>query len=461
MRIYNQGFPLSNHKAVQIKLLKVIFGKVGEKMELTERSVKNIEINSCGPFVHSYYEIEGEIFTQAGPLHGRAKFLIQTSLEILERIPSPKEKDLRILDVGCYDGWVLNKLWHSGYKNLVGLEPRLGNIERGLAVRTALGIEDGVRHYNGTLGSGSDFQSEEPFDVVLCFGVIHHINDILGFISQLRGVIKPGGTLILETLTLNDKFSSLELTEALEPKDIAYRGDEAKTSLIGVKLESNYYPGSTTSSGTVQIPARQTLLWFLEHSKFNVESANDGWERSHYANSLKDSHRRHLQTTVIEATATSGKNSELNINQKFVQAEQFLTYGVLNEGLLRELSTCIANFPSPYDQRLEQELSKISQDRDPNEQEIIKSLIHAPVVKLQFEEAKRTLLLGNFVESIQSFKALITNLNSDWRTTYRSFYILANIDSTNLEYWLPLAKRCNPEFPLEHINPIAFPISSF
>lgn len=351
-------------------------------------------------------------------------------------------------------------MWHSGYKNLVGLEPRLGNIERGLAVRTALGMEDGARHYNGTLGDKSDFQSEEPFDVVLCFGVIHHINDILGFISQLRGVLKPGGTLILETLTLNDKFSSPELSEALEPKDIVYRGDEAKTSLIGVKLESNYYPGSTTNSGTVQIPARQALLWFLEQSKFNVESANDGWEEDQYDKSLKVSHRRNLKSTIIEATAISNKYGELNINQKFVQAEQVLTWGVLEKGLLSELSTCIANFPNPYDQQLEQELTKISWDRDGNEQEIIKSMIHAPVVKLQFEEAKRTLLLDNHPESISRFKALITSLNSDWRTTYRTFYILSKIDSENFEYWRPLAKRCNPEYPLEYIKPRAFPIGS-
>ena len=386
--------------------------------------------------------------------------MIQTSIEILERITSGKAKDLRILDVGCYDGWILNKLWHSGYKNLVGLEPRLGNIERGLAVRTALGLEDGARHYHGTLGDKSDFQSEEPFDVVLCFGVIHHINDILLFISQLRGVLKPGGTLILETLTLNDQFSSPELSAALEPKDIIYRGDETKTSLIGVKLESNYYPGSTTSSGMVQIPARQALLWFLEQSKFNVESANDGWEEYQYDNSLKVSHRRNLKSTVIEATAISNKNSESNQNQKFVQAEQVLTWGVLEEEILRELSTCIAKFPNPYDQELEQKLSKISQDRDDDEREIIKSMIHAPVVKLKFEEAKRTLLLGNLVESISSFKTLITSLNNDWRTTYRSFYILSNIDSENLAYWLPLAKRCNPEFPLEYIKPKAFTIRS-
>lgn len=102
--IVNPGLCLSEDQAAQIKPFGAILDKVGKKMELTERSLKNIEINSCGPFVHSYYEIEGEIFTQAGPLDGRAKSLIQTSIEILERITVTKEKDLRILDVGCYDG---------------------------------------------------------------------------------------------------------------------------------------------------------------------------------------------------------------------------------------------------------------------------------------------------------------------------------------------------------------------
>ena len=42
--------------------------------------LRNIIINSCGPYVHSYFEIDNQYFSHEGPLAGRANFLIQTLL---------------------------------------------------------------------------------------------------------------------------------------------------------------------------------------------------------------------------------------------------------------------------------------------------------------------------------------------------------------------------------------------
>ena len=116
-------------------------------MELSKLELRNLEVNSCGPFVHSNYLIDGEEFSQEGPIKGRGDFLVNAALQRLELFP----KDIKILDVGAYDGWVLNRIHSTGYTNLTGLEPRKSNIDRGVHLRSILGITDDVKHLQGTL----------------------------------------------------------------------------------------------------------------------------------------------------------------------------------------------------------------------------------------------------------------------------------------------------------------------
>ena len=105
--------------------------------EISDLALKNLTINSCGPHVHSYYMIDNQYFSQEGPLKGRARFLRDAAIQSLSRNNISKN-DSSILDVGAYDGWILNQISQKGFKNLVGLEPRSSNIERGSVIRKLL-----------------------------------------------------------------------------------------------------------------------------------------------------------------------------------------------------------------------------------------------------------------------------------------------------------------------------------
>jgi hypothetical protein len=97
---------------------------------------------------------------------------------------------------------------------------------------------------------------------------------------------------LVETLTLEDKLVNSEIHDALEPKDIIYFSRETETPIVGVKLESSYYPGSAAVSGTVQIPARKALVWFLEQAGFDVIEVVDGWNKKNFDETFKTSHRK-------------------------------------------------------------------------------------------------------------------------------------------------------------------------
>jgi len=425
-------------------------------LHLTDLQNRNIAINSSGPFVHSSYVIDGEKLSHEGPLSGRADYLVSTAIKALA---SCKPESTRILDVGSYDGFILNKLHGAGFPHLVGLEPREENIARGEFLRRQLGLVDGVRHYSGTLEVPGAFSREEPFDYTLCFGVVHHLNDIVSFIKLLHKTLKPGGVLLLETLILRDSIMTGELHQALEPKDLVYRGSEIKTSFIGVKLESDYYPGSAAHSGTVQIPSLQTLLWFLEFAGFRVDNLLPGWEIENPGALLMSSHRSLATSVFIQASAVQPNLVDEKLLSVVVEYEKNMTFGVLDRGILDSLSTQIEMHPKAFNGDLENFLVNSAEGRTKGEVDVLRAIIHDPETKLKFELAKLELKEFGFEAARTSLIDLVSQLGTDWRTTYRSFYLLASFDPKYQDFWLESARRCQPKYPLAQIDPSLFWLS--
>jgi len=408
-------------------------------------------INSCGPFTHGYYSWNGIQISHEGPLIGRAQMLAAKAKQVLDDHQSTNlssKSSLRVLDVGSFDGWILNQLHSYGYTELVGLEPRLQNIERGIKLREILQIEDTAHHYQGTLQNPGEFQVESPFDVVLCFGVIHHINDISGFIRDLHESLKPGGTLLLECLTLDDELTNETIASALEPKDVIYENRNKEVSIIGVKLESAYYPGSADFSGTVQIPSRRALVWFLEFNGFIVQTIESGWEAKNHLEILSQTHRKEARSTLITA---SSKDLQLTSIHS-IEYEEMAVLQCLSLEVIRKLETIINETTPAYSEEFRDQLVTISSQLSKNSSTIVMSMIHAPFTKLTFEQGKTAAMLGDTESACLRFKSIVMNINDDWRSTYRSFYLLRLMEDSGEDKYGELAQRCNPQFPIEVLN---------
>lgn len=429
--------------------------------ELDSVSLRNIEINSCGPFVHAHYEIDGVSLSQEGPLAGRADFLVECALQTLQRLNMDSATE--ILDIGSYDGWILNQIYsQGGFKNLTGIEPRSANIQRGQDLRKILKIEDTARHLCGTLDDLKKYDLLERFEFAICFGVIHHLNDLLSFLIQVSKTLKPEGFLLLECLTLRDELVTSEIQAAIEPKDVIYDGRKVETSIIGVKLESSYYPGSATESGTVQIPTRKTLTWLLVQAGFEILEINPGWNETNPSDFLTSSHRREANSALILARRDNSGDHRKKIfdKQMITEIENLFTWGVLDEEILGRIEFLVMENPSPYNSALKDGLQVLGQNRTSKEQKIINAVINEPLVKLKFEQAKLKLHQGYLDEAFQMLINGVTILNSDWRCVYRSFFLLANLDAENSSTWIERGLRCNSEFPTSIIRNATFLLST-
>ena len=112
----------------------------------------------------------------------------------------PKREGMRIADVGCSNGYFLFKLSKLKPEIAVGFDP----IERCWLqyafLHKVLGIPNTAFLPMGLLSLTAFPQF---FDLVLCMGVLYHQRDHLGAVRRLYDSVRPGGTVILESLVVD------------------------------------------------------------------------------------------------------------------------------------------------------------------------------------------------------------------------------------------------------------------
>jgi tRNA (mo5U34)-methyltransferase len=141
----------------------------------------------------------------------------------------------RVLDVGTFDGFYAFLAEHRGAARVLAVD----NEQYVAWVRARWGIElrggEGLATIAELLGSRVEYrradalkldQSGERFDAVLCFGILHRVENPLGMLRRLGALLAPGGRLLVETYGIsNDGRLDAGMIEVHEPGDV-YARDE-------------------------------------------------------------------------------------------------------------------------------------------------------------------------------------------------------------------------------------------
>lgn len=395
-------------------------------MDLTAEECETL--NAYGPY--GFWRGRGVLVTHEESLTGRAEFIASTVRRALtDAFSADQMKEMRLVDIGCYDGWLLEQLADLPFKQFVGIEPRQRNIAKGEIVRRILRLPTKGEYRLGTLESITD----ERFDVVLCTGLLHHVESIGDTIRKLRAVC--GKFLFMESQCLSPHHERTAESE-IEPKDVIYFGKEERTvGLVGYKYESGFYDGSAVSTSIVSIPTPSAVCMFLEQAGFSqIEILKQGapWSGGPVKREAKALYlsarvsetppemRRSAAALYEEGLAGTRLDAELlaSLHRRYCLGAS----GEPNSALERYIIGYLSGAGEEHVQAW-QAIASLASDKF--EREIIKNFRYAPKDKITLELAKVRLCEREYQQAFELCKTITTGLNADWRSCYRGFKLMS------------------------------------
>ncbi|HVX32904.1 MAG TPA: methyltransferase domain-containing protein [Solirubrobacterales bacterium] len=153
------------------------------------------------------------------------------------RLPALPEdlSGARVLDVGAFDGFYAFLAEARGAERVLAVDneqyvswvkARWGvTLEGGEGFRAIAGLLDSRVEYRRLDAFELD-RIGERFDLIFCFGILHRVADPLGLLRILKGRLRPGGSVLVETYGVpSDAGARVGAIQVPLPGQV-YGGDE-------------------------------------------------------------------------------------------------------------------------------------------------------------------------------------------------------------------------------------------
>jgi SAM-dependent methyltransferase len=413
------------------------------------KDVRFIEaINACGPFNHSHWQGKGITVSHEDGLAGRGDLLVKKIREILRNAYSAAQmRRMTLADVGCYDGWLLHHLSDLPFKKLVGIEPREKNIRKGKDIRKLLGIKTRVNFRKGNIES----LGRERFDVVLCVGVLHHVEALSVALKELDRITRS--TLVLSSICMPSRHLTEEMRRDIEPKDVIYQ-TKTLCGFTANKYESSYYDGSAAETAVVSIPSIETLSMHFDLLGYDARVAVTPLQFSRA--------RRSNARSFDEVLFSCVRKTSRSVDRSLAEYEEGMMRPLrrsLIEPIYRRLVLQEKNVGRTVEARsLEDYINRgtafpDSMSEHTYDREILNNLRWNPVDKIRLEYGKILFSEKRHREAADVLREITAKVNADWRAVYRSFYLLSEIygqfgDRKEHLRYRALCSKCHPGYPL-------------
>ncbi|CAG1772264.1 tRNA U34 carboxymethyltransferase [uncultured bacterium] len=120
-------------------------------------------------------------------------------------------KNRLVLDVGCGNGYHAWRMLGQGAKAVIGIDPTLLSVMQFQAIKK---LHGDAPVYVLPLGIEAVPDNLQCFDTVFSMGVFYHRRSPFDHLYELKGCLRAGGELVLETLVIDGG-----LNEVLVPED--------------------------------------------------------------------------------------------------------------------------------------------------------------------------------------------------------------------------------------------------
>jgi 2-polyprenyl-6-hydroxyphenyl methylase/3-demethylubiquinone-9 3-methyltransferase len=166
---------------------------------------------------------------------GRSRFMRSLQALVAPRMryfneSVPSWSGLRVLDVGCGGGFMSLAIAKLG-ADVIGIDPAPGAVSAAAAEAKS---QRSSAQFKVGVGESLPVQSAWA-DVVVCVDVLEHVADLPQVIHEFARVLKPGGTLLFDTINRNWLASFLVVYLAEDVLGIVPKGTHAPAMFIKPK----------------------------------------------------------------------------------------------------------------------------------------------------------------------------------------------------------------------------------
>jgi len=180
-----------------------------------------------------------------------------------------------ILEVACFDGYVLYHLQRSGFE-VMGCDPSEG---------ADIGKKFGVNIIRDFFDADNFIKRNQFFDIVISRHFLEHVVKPKKLINDFKKVLNPGGILILEVPNvqffidrgLMDVFS-LEHIQAFSPESISYLLSEADMDIVNINKINDNIIAVATIGNKKKLEIKSINIDINNYSKMlesNIKKIND------------------------------------------------------------------------------------------------------------------------------------------------------------------------------------------
>jgi len=182
------------------------------------------------------------------------------------------------VDLACHQGWFSWKLIEQGVQRVTGIEPRDEHVADARAVIAAMGLAEriNIEHCDVHDTTPERFGTHP---LVLCFGLIYHLENPIGALRRARALTKPGGLCLVETQVVPGMRGFVDWGN--------YRFVRPLKGSFGIIDETEETHGAEASTlGICLAPDTEGLLWIMRKIGFKdvalVAPPEDGYEQHIY-----------------------------------------------------------------------------------------------------------------------------------------------------------------------------------
>ena len=433
------------------------------------------EINLLGPWIHGFFDLgNGLIIEDQDKLH--KKRITKNRDYFVSIISKFYKRDLlkekTICDVGCNAGYFLYELYKKfKFKHALGLEPRKSNLAKAQFIANYFQLPD-KRYELRQFDILTNDKNLPISDIVIIPGVLHHLSNHLNAISNLYAMTRE--LCIIETYVLPDNVNSDDIFKQMSLGETLYKGERNKDKfgIIGYKLETNRFDGAVYQSGIVGVLTTSALIMMMEYVGFDDVKVYRNEEQIQEEVYNQKSYRQ-FNSVIVAATKTKNKKNEyakfFDNADDLLEEEYFKNYiplklieplyqVIIGESSIDQLDgipRLIYDSELHYTESIGGKAKKNLEEKIGTNKyyEITQTFKHSPKQKISFEYAKTCYHVGNSKQALKVAQELINTINLDWRTVFRTYYLIAkiNFDLGNMnesKKYNELVLRAHPPYSL-------------